>query len=142
MDFRLFRNRVVEVARGYIGTPWLHQGRSRLGLDCVGLLVVVARELGLPVSYRPTHGRLPQGDALLRELDRYTVPAVGEVGSIMVLWVSPRTKTPQHVALDTGGGWMVHAAGYRSISRVVEQRIDDRWRSRLVCRRDYPGVVD
>jgi cell wall-associated NlpC family hydrolase len=133
---------IVAAAATYEGTPWLHQGRSRLGLDCVGLLVAVARDLGVPISYCPTHGRLPQGEALLHEIDRYTMPSVGDLGSIMVLWVSPRTRSPQHVAIDAGDGWMIHAAGNRSIMRVVRQRIDDRWRMRLVCRRDFPGVTD
>lgn len=133
---------VVAAALACEGIPWLHQGRSRLGVDCVGLLVVVARELGVQVSYRPTHGRLPKGEALLRELDRYTRPAAGEIGSIMAMWVNPRVREPQHVAIDAGDGWMIHASGHRTIMRVVRQRIDDRWRARIVGRRDFPGVVD
>lgn len=41
------RATVVATARGWLGTPWRHQGRNEHGLDCVGLLAVVCRELGI-----------------------------------------------------------------------------------------------
>ena len=39
---------VVRVARSMLGIRYLHQGRSRAGLDCIGLPVLVRAELGLP----------------------------------------------------------------------------------------------
>lgn len=40
---------ILSTARSLIGTRFFHQGRSReSGLDCVGLLVLVARETGIP----------------------------------------------------------------------------------------------
>ena len=41
------RTDIVAAARGWLGVPWRHQGRSRAGVDCVGLVVVVCRSLGL-----------------------------------------------------------------------------------------------
>jgi len=42
------REQIVSVARAAVGTPWRHQRRvAGLGLDCIGLLVHVARELDL-----------------------------------------------------------------------------------------------
>lgn len=42
------RQQIVEAARSYCGAKYTHQGRSReRGLDCGGLILVVARELGL-----------------------------------------------------------------------------------------------
>lgn len=35
------REEVVEEARGYLGTPFVHRGRALWGLDCVGLVVAV-----------------------------------------------------------------------------------------------------
>lgn len=40
---------IVAVARSYLGVRWRHAGRTRGGLDCVGLLVAVSRDLGLDV---------------------------------------------------------------------------------------------
>ena len=38
---------VAAAEREWINTPFRHQGRNRAGIDCVGLLVVVAIELKL-----------------------------------------------------------------------------------------------
>ena len=54
------RARVVAVARSLVGVPYRPMGRTRAGLDCVGVLVVALKEgLGVevdPVGYpaRPT----------------------------------------------------------------------------------------
>jgi cell wall-associated NlpC family hydrolase len=50
---------IVAAARGWIGVPWRHQGRSRAGVDCVGLIVVVCRELGLSDYDSTVYGRDP-----------------------------------------------------------------------------------
>lgn len=41
------RAECIRLARSYIGTPWKHKGRSRTGIDCIGLPYVVGKELGL-----------------------------------------------------------------------------------------------
>ena len=56
------RQIIVDTARRWIGTPFRHQGRNQYGLDCVGLVVVVCRELGISdydvrgYDRRPTEG--------------------------------------------------------------------------------------
>lgn len=44
------RNDISQEALSWIGTPWKHQGRSRRGVDCCGLVVVVGQQLGLDVE--------------------------------------------------------------------------------------------
>jgi cell wall-associated NlpC family hydrolase len=41
------RAEVIAEARSWLGVPWVHQGRSRAGVDCLGLLLGVARALHL-----------------------------------------------------------------------------------------------
>lgn len=41
------RAQIVEEARSYLGTKWLHQGRTRDGVDCAGLVACVGNALGL-----------------------------------------------------------------------------------------------
>lgn len=57
---------IVEAARGYLGTPWLHQGRTRLGVDCAGLVIVVARDLELSNYDTIDYQRRTTGQEFLR----------------------------------------------------------------------------
>lgn len=68
------RSDIVTTALDWIGTPFRHQGRSRSGVDCVGLVICVGRELGMPeadndspVNYR----RNADGVDLLKEFRRH-----------------------------------------------------------------------
>lgn len=42
------RDALIAAARSFIGTRWLYRGRDRSGLDCIGLLLVTSRAVGLP----------------------------------------------------------------------------------------------
>lgn len=41
------RSQCLDLARSYIGVPWKHKGRTRTGIDCIGVPYVVGKELGL-----------------------------------------------------------------------------------------------
>ena len=59
---------IVDQARGYLGTPFLHQGRTRHGLDCVGLVIRVAHDLGLSDYDIDHYARAPSGRMMARVL--------------------------------------------------------------------------
>src|SRR5216684_1192655 len=66
---------IVAAARECIGTPFRHQGRrsgSSGGLDCAGMIIVVAHELGLATAdYDHTgYAHLPGRSDVAQELDR------------------------------------------------------------------------
>lgn len=77
------QQKFVEVARGWIGTPWAHQGRSRTGIDCVGLVIEAAKECGLPIDLEPNYGRMQnyaRAKALLSQFcERVANPEVGDI---------------------------------------------------------------
>ena len=56
---------IVTEARGWLGVPWRHQGRSRAGIDCVGLVVLVARTLGLSDYDHTAYSRRAQGQGFV-----------------------------------------------------------------------------
>ena len=63
------RAQVVDAARKWLGTPWRHQGRNTHGIDCVGLVVVVCKGLGIS-SYDDTgYGRDPDPHKFLPHFD-------------------------------------------------------------------------
>ena len=120
----------VAAARSYLGTPWRHGGSDRNGMDCAGLVLAVAADLGLRRP-RLVYSPLPALDlfSLLPEFcERVTEP---EVGGIVRLTVAGR---PQHLAIVAdhphGGLSLIHA--YMPLLRVVEHRLDARWQRRIV----------
>lgn len=132
---------IVEAARELLGAPFLHQGRSARGLDCVGLLVLVARRLGLRYRDSTTYGRCPNPrqltDALSASCVRVDDPALvsppeeiwkqARPGDVVAFWIA-RAGLPQHVAIRTERG-MLHT--WANVRRVVEHGMTDHWRERV-----------
>lgn len=121
---------MVEAARGYLGTPFHHQGRARgVGVDCIGLLVGAARDAGLPVSDVIDYARDPDGRSLIVNL-RAQLDEVrfddAQPGDVLAFWFA-RPYLPQHVAIKTERG-MIHT--YANVGRVVEHRLAGPWRKR------------
>jgi len=56
---------IVAEARGWLGVPWRHQGRSRSGIDCVGLVVCVAHALDLSDYDSTGYSRRAQGQGFV-----------------------------------------------------------------------------
>jgi cell wall-associated NlpC family hydrolase len=121
----------VSVARGYLGTPWRHGGADRNGMDCAGLVLAVAADLGFPIPASMAYSPLPDLD-LFSLLPQFCVRlGKPEVGGIVRLTVAGR---PQHMAIVAdhrdGGVSLIHA--YMPLARVVEHRLDYRWERRIV----------
>lgn len=129
---------IVAAARGWLGTPWHHQGRLKgVGVDCVGVVIGVAGELGISDFDITGYGHRPDS----RELERLAghlmveVPvAEAQPGDVLLLDVD---KQPQHLAFVTDVG-MLHA--YAPLRRVVEHRRDAAWDDRIVAVFQLPGV--
>lgn len=49
--------RILEAGRGLVGIPWHHLGRTREGVDCVGLVLLAYRAAGLELE----DSRYPRG---------------------------------------------------------------------------------
>jgi cell wall-associated NlpC family hydrolase len=130
------RANVVAAARRYIGVRWHHQGRSTAGIDCIGLVVCVARDVGIEAAKHDVrdYDKLPSNGILERLLSPHLLPGEGLPGDIMLFRFN---LEPQHLAIVTNYG-MVHA--FIQAHKVVESRIDDLWRSRLVRTFSFPGV--
>jgi len=63
--------RLDEAARAYLGVPWRHLGRSRAGLDCIGLVLLAARDCGIAAEDPAPYAREPSSQRLREELARY-----------------------------------------------------------------------
>lgn len=137
---------VVAEARTWIGTSFMHQARVRgVGVDCVGLVIGVARALGLvePTLDITGYPRSPDGRSMLAVCDqhmrRVDAPALGCV------LVVRHEIDPQHMGIVGdyvhGGLSLIHALGTRDgRGRVVEHRLDESTLARLIAVYALPGV--
>jgi cell wall-associated NlpC family hydrolase len=129
--------RIIAAASAYVGTRWHHQGRSTAGVDCIGLLVLTARDLGLPVADETGYSRQPSGHQLQAALAAHLTPiAEPEPGAVLLMRFD---RDPQHVALMADGGDIIHA--YATARRVVRHRLDDTWARRIVAVYRFHGVA-
>ena len=133
--------RVVAIARQYINTPYHHQARvPGVGIDCVGVLVCVAREIGVigPTVDYTGYARNAKDDTLLQILDshleRLPDPAHAQAGDVLVFQIG---KWPHHVAIKTGADTLIHS--YAGVGRVVETQIGDEWKRRVIAAHRIPG---
>jgi hypothetical protein len=119
------REDIITEARRWIGTPWRHQGRSRTGVDCVGLVVLVARNLGLEPEDVIGYARRQDGRVLLRhlhkqlELKPVTNRNIGNIG------VFKESAFPIHVGFLSdreGVPTVIHAHARRR--QVIEEALD------------------
>lgn len=125
------RLKFVEAARSFLGVKWKHMGRSRNGLDCVGLLIESAKLSGIkaPESW-PVYERTPTNADLLIPFDTYCRPKdLSQIvpGDIVVTR-DDSTVLPCHcgiIAEAWGDLRMIHASIRRR--KVVEEAFSD-WR--------------
>jgi len=142
------RSDVVTEAREWLGTRWHHQASVKgVGTDCVGLVGGVALALGIPGSdeWRTNaalhnYGRQPSAELLEAAAERLLNPiafADAVAGDIVLFRFN---GDPTHFAIltRTDPAVMIHA--YAQARRVVENRLDDLWRSRVVRAYSYPGI--
>lgn len=103
-------------ARTWIGVPFHHQGRSRAGVDCIGLPEAILREAGaLPKRYAaPTnYGRRPTSE-LEDGLARWCQPAPQAVAGVLLAIQWPGHGRISHVAIFTGAT-IIHAYHKRGV---------------------------
>lgn len=132
------RAQLSEAALSLVGTPFHAQGRAPgAGLDCIGVIVCVARICGIPHTDRTAYPLRPNGE-LQGELESRLERVRGEPqeGDVLLMAFD---KEPHHVAIVVDGGRIVHA--HLRARRTVVQPYTDYWRSvtRAVYR--FPGVA-
>ncbi|TCG08383.1 peptidase P60 [Paraburkholderia steynii] len=129
---------VAEV-RTWLDTPYQHQGRLKgVGVDCIGLVVGALHACGLFVDVDPTgYDKRPDGTLRARMLDYLTPVALDEAqpGDILLFHFA---AVPMHIGVLTGPDMITHA--YSRNRRVVEHRLDERWRALVASSFSVPGV--
>ncbi len=125
-----------------LGTPWMHQGRlPGVALDCAGMVICVARELGIVAPDYDVNGysRVPDG-SMLTICEQMLRPAREPIiGCVLALEIY---KDPQHLAIvgqyRHGGLSIIHAAS--KAGRVIETRLMFATNQRLRGVYLFPGI--
>ena len=141
------RDDILTAARDVVGTPFRHQGRiAGKGLDCAGLLVHVARTVGVEPIQREGYARLPtygQLEATLQEnVDAgilVAVPVADLLPGDMVLMKFEGEGAARHLGI-VGDGTLIHS--WAVVRRVCEHTLDDVWRRRIIAGFRFAGVND
>lgn len=107
------RSDIAKEARTWVGTRYQHMGRTREGIDCVGLVLKVAEPFGLHTyADDVAYSRESKGQELMQpfkqHMDRISIGRV-EPGDVVLFREGP---FPQHCGIvveDAGRLFIVHA---------------------------------
>ena len=141
------RDDILITARTEIGTHFRHQGRTPgWALDCAGLVIHVASELGLEYNDQQGYSRRPSDGLLESALD--SQPCLERIalanmlpGDVLLMRFS---GDPQHLAIYAGWSDAYQAEGiihaWLQVKKVTEHVLTDEWRSRIVRVYRFRGV--
>jgi hypothetical protein len=133
--------KIVDVAQTLIGTPYQHQGRMPgVGLDCIGVPLVVGWELKLIGNYyNPQNYARDADGSLIPNLQKFCDrKCIFEPGLIAVFKFSAQAH---HVGILTRfrDDWgLLHA--YQNVGAVKEHQLDRWWRDKIVDLFGFRGV--
>ncbi len=143
----LTRARIVDSARGWIGTPYHHQASCRgAGADCLGLVRGVWRELyGFDAETAPPYSRdwaeASGIESLIEAAERHLTPielASAAAGDVVVFRLR-QGLVAKHTAILTSPISFVHAMEGGAASEVA---LSGWWRRRIAAAFSFPGILD
>lgn len=137
---------VVALARGWIGTPYLHQASRRgAGADCLGLIRGIWRDLygsepEAPPAYTPDWGECGGRELLLAAALRHMPPVPSEAplaAGQVLLFRMRQGAVAKHLGIvaRADGGSFIHAYNRRG---VIESPLSAPWRGRIAARFRFP----
>lgn len=144
------RDEIVEFARQWVGTKYMHQHKAiGHGVDCVGLIVGVGQELNLlPDDVElPPYSRTPNPDVMGVYIARYLVKKSSVMYRVeampdgSIVWFQWREGLPMHLGIKAtfnGRPTLIHSDA--TFGKCVEHEFSPDWVARGVSVWDYPGV--
>lgn len=117
------RDDLAAVARTWVGVPWRHLGRDRIrGVDCVGLVIKCAHQIGATDFDTKNYGRRPVPTDFLREMRDQLVQIQKQNMGHGDIGVFREPRHPCHTGIvdvdEQGRRWIIHSyAPYRKVIR-------------------------
>jgi len=140
---------VLRIARGWIGTPYRHQGASRgAGADCLGLIRGVWRELygAEPVvvpAYAPDWSEPQREERLWEAAGAYLwpQPLASDRPADVLLFRMRDGAVAKHLGIRSEAAGMATVIHAYSGHGVIESPLSRPWQRRIVARFRFPGEV-
>jgi cell wall-associated NlpC family hydrolase len=137
------RAQIIAEARTWIGVRWRHQGRTRRGVDCVGLVVLTGRACGLPIEDFTAYQRHAHGHALLDPFDAQGVAvqlSAARPGDVIIF---VDRHYPCHVGiLSEKAGVMAVVHAMADYGKVWETPYAGEWQRNARFAYAFPGLED
>jgi len=131
-------------ARKYLKTPWRHQGRNPdVGIDCAGLVALVAKELELSEYDSTNYHRNPLNDNFVKHFSNNMNKkriADRKIGDVILFRDKMFSCHSAFVTFKNGQEHIVHAYALRK--RVVEEPLTEEWRKKITYCFEFYGVTD
>lgn len=129
------RAEFVARCRELVGVRFKHMGRTERGLDCAGLPALAFARVGRTIEDLRSYGRDPWRDGLQSMIEANLGPPVDDEprpGDVLLIhWGD---GPPRHIAVvcdHPNGLGIIHTCS--NFRAVIEHRLDDVWRSRIVA---------
>lgn len=136
-------DRVVGIARQWLGTPYRHQASCKgAGTDCLGLLRGIWREIRgsepeLVPAYTPDWSETGRAEVLLDACARHLRAVdVAVPGDVLVLRMRA-AAVAKHLAIVSGSKAIIHAYSGHG---VVESTLTDDWARRVAGIFRFPDM--
>ncbi len=134
------RNLIVSKAREFLGTPYHHQGRVKGGgVDCAGLVICVAHELGLSAYDINNYPRKSDGIELKQLFNKNAIlTKKKDIGNIILLQIK---QVPQHcgiMGIKDDFMTLIHAC--RKRKKVVEIELTQNYINQIVSIYKSPNL--
>ena len=132
--------KAFDLASEQVGTVFKHQGRKpKIGLDCLGLVMHIAHEMGFSPEDNVTYRRVPDSKAILEGVNKHLLSAsVDDIHTgDVVLFHWGRKEQPMHFGVASGDGFFIHA--YEPAHSVCLTRFDEMWAERVHSVHRFPG---
>lgn len=141
------RGEIVEEARTWIGTKWVHQAcLKHVATDCVGLIRGVYEHctgvaVTVTIDYPATWHLFKADERLYSEVQNYLeeIP-IEEARPGDVLLFGFGKGPAHHAGILVTPETFIHA--WADVGKVAETRLDDFWRKNIRTAFRYPGVED
>lgn len=142
MQNQVSRKDIVNEARKWINIRWRHQGRTKLGIDCAGLIILVGNSLNLIDYDTANYQRRTHGTEFLDHFrnNMHQKPILDAQPGDVLLFRDKQFPCHSTIVSEIGGSQtIIHAHALRK--KVVEERLNQGdWMQRVVACFEFIGL--